>query len=209
MRNSYSTRSAGQSRPRCDSPQWLRNLWLILLAAIGCLLAAMQFRGFAFPARQPTVGPRLDVLRLQGLTGGATAVTLDDLKGRVVVLHLWSPWNPTSRMQLSYIAELQQQLRSNSDVVILPVCYGKHSGEDLAVLDYEARLFLQQANINMPCYVDADQTTRKAVSRAVGLDVLPLTVVLDRQGGVRRYFCQLQPGEDAQLRQLIVKLVGQ
>jgi len=209
MRNSYITRSAGQSHSRCDSPQWLRNIWLVLLAAIGCLLAAMQFRGFAFPARQPTVGPRLDVLRLQGLTGGATAVTLGDLKGRVVVLHLWSPWNAASRMQLSYIAELQQQLRSSSDVVVLPVCYGKHSGEDLAVLDYEARLFMQQANINMPCYVDADETTRKAVSRAVGVEVLPLTVVLDGQAVVRRYFCRLQPGEQEQLRKLIIQLVGQ
>jgi|GEM_PF-3067849 len=212
MPDSFFTPSVGQTHPRstrCDSPQWLRNLWLILLAAVGCLLVAMQFRGFAFPARQPTAGPRLDSLRLQGLTGGATAVGLGDLKGRVVVLHLWSPWNPTSRMQLSYIAELQQQLRSSSDVVVLPVCYGKQSGEDVAVLDYEARLFLQQANINMPCYVDAGETTRKAVARAVGVDALPLTLLLDRQGGVRRHFCQLQPGQPEQLRQLIGQLAGQ
>ncbi len=209
IRYSRPSPSGDKTQRVFNSPRWLRNPWLILLAAIGCVLVAVQFRGFAFPGRQPAPGPRLSALRLQGLTGGPAAVSLSDLKGRVAVLHLWSPNNALCRMQLSYIADLQHQLRSNSDVTILPVCYGKHPGEDLAVLYYETRLFLQQANINMLCYVDPDGTTRKAATQAVGTEELPLTLVLDRQGFVRRYFIGFRPGDHEQLRQLLLQLASQ
>ena len=77
------------------------------------------------------------------------------------------------------------------------------------MLDYDTRVFLRQANIDMPTYADPGGATRRAAADAVGLEHLPTTLVLDRQGAIRGAWSGARSGDERQIRQLIGQLLAE
>ncbi len=185
-----------------------RRHWIVLAAAVAGLCLAVYLRTFgSFGPRSPGEERQtLTRLRLQPLAEAGQPVTLDDLSGRVVLLHFWGTWCPPSRSDLSYVAELERQYRDRTDFRVLAVSCGSGVTEDLGELDYETRVFLQQANIDMPVYADPGQVTRRAVDEAVGFEY-PTTILLDRRGGIRRVWHGPQADGARDLQKLVGELL--
>jgi len=197
-------RPPGSPRPR--SP-WSR--WTILAFAILCLLVMIHFQrlGSTSPQGAPGLGKTLAKLELEPLTGSAQPVTLADLGGRVVLLNFWGTWCGPCRTELSHLADIERRFRDQPAFKLLAVSCGRGPQEDLAALDYDTRTFLQQANIDMPTYSDPGQISRQAVAEAVGFPGYPTTLLLDRRGEIRGLWSGFRPGDEAEMRQLIVQLL--
>jgi cytochrome c biogenesis protein CcmG, thiol:disulfide interchange protein DsbE len=195
-------------RPRAAARRPRRH-WLLLTAAVAGICLAVYLRTFGSFGSSPAgvEAETMPRLRLQPLADAGQPVTLDDLAGRVVLLHFWGTWCRPCRIDLSYIADLERRFRDRTDVRVLAVSCGRGTSEDLGELDYETRIFFQQANIDMPVYADPGQVTRRAVAEAVGFDDYPTTVVLDRRGRIRRMWRGPQPESEPQMRGLLEQLL--
>ena len=195
-------------RPTARRP---RRHWILLAAAVAGLCLAVYLRTFGYfgPASSGAEVEKLARLRLQPLADAGPPVTLDDLAGRVVLLHFWGTWCRPCRIDLSYIADIERQFRDRTDFRVLAVSCGRGVAEDLGELDYETRVFLQQANIDMPVYADPGQVTRRAVDEAAGFDGYPTTVILDRRGGIRRVWHGPQPESEREMRELVGELLAE
>jgi thiol-disulfide isomerase/thioredoxin len=186
-----------------------RHHWIVLAAAVVGLCLAVYLRTFGSfgPTSAGGEAEKLARLRLQPLADAGQPVLLDDLSGRVVLLHFWGTWCNPCRIDLSHVADIERQHRDRTDFRVLAVSCGRGVAEDLGELDYETRVFLQQANIDMPVYADPGQVTRRAVDEAVGFEGYPTTILLDRRGNIRRVWHGPQGEGARELPELVGELL--
>jgi len=128
-------------------------------------------------------GERFHDLAFEGPSG--KPMKLSDLRGRVVVLHLWGSWCPPCRREIPELQQLHQALGNTADIriVLLQV------REDIST----ARAWAQQQQVTLPLYDSgaadeagevlslADGTT--IPDRAIA-KVFPTTYILDKNGVV-------------------------
>lgn len=114
---------------------------------------------------------RKEMPKLAFKDGKGKAHTLDDWKGRVVLLNLWATWCGPCRKEMPHLAELQEKYGSdNFEVVALSV--------DRKGVAASGR-FLAEANATaLNLYVDQTAKVLGQV-RAIGL---PVTILIDREG---------------------------
>ena len=193
-------------RPAVRRP---RHHWFVLAVAGAGICLAVYLRTFGSfaPTSSAAEAEKLTRLRLQPLADAGQPVTLDDLAGRVVLIHFWGTWSRPCRMDLSHVADIERQYGGRTDFRVLAVSCGRGAADDLGELDYETRVFLQQANIDMPVYADPGQVTQRAVDAAVGFDGCPTTTLLDRRGNIRRVWRGPQPDSARELQQLVAELI--
>ena len=195
-----------RTQPAAPRP---RRHWILVAAAVAglCLVVYLRTFGSFGAADVGSEAETLPRLKLQPLADAGQPVRLDDLAGRVVLVHFWGTWCKPCRIDLSYVADIERQYRDRTDFRVLAVSCGRGVDEDLGELDYETRVFLQQANIDMPVYADPGQVTRRAVDEVAGFEGYPTTVVLDRRGGIRRVWHGPQADGAHELRQLVGELL--
>ena len=116
------------------------------------------------PAQSFTV-PRLD--------GGAGS--LNDFRGRLVVLNLWASWCPPCRAELPDLQRLYERYRSRRVVVI-----AVNEGESAE----RAGAFARALRVKFPIFLDQNQSYGR-VYAALGL---PTTVIINRVGTVVQGF---------------------
>ena len=105
------------------------------------------------------------------INGNGATVSLDDWRGKVVLLNLWATWCVPCRKEMPALDRLQGALGSSDfEVVALSIDRAGAAG---------ARRFLDSIGIkNLKLY--ADPTAKLANTfRAPGL---PMTILVDRQG---------------------------
>jgi len=103
--------------------------------------------------------------------GDGKDLTLDDWKGRVVLLNLWATWCAPCRKEMPHLAELQEKYGSDDfEVVALSV--------DRKGAKASGRFLVEAKSTALNLYIDK---TAKALGklRAIGL---PVTILIDRQG---------------------------
>jgi cytochrome c biogenesis protein CcmG, thiol:disulfide interchange protein DsbE len=208
MTNAEQDEQATPSADRLSRRSGWSN-WTVLALLVLCFFLVVRFQPLHWAGCQdaPEPGKTLSQLRLQPLTGGTQPVTLADLSGQVVLVYFWGTWCPPCRTELARIADIERKFHDQPAFKLLAVSCGRGVKEDPAVLDYDTRVFLQQANITMPTYCDPENLSRQAVDEAVGFEY-PTTLVLDRQGTIRGVWSgQADPGEDGEMRQLIARLL--
>jgi len=134
----------------------------IATAAIGLAVAG----GFlALANRGPRLAPDFTVSDLQGRT-----VRLSALRGKVVLVNLWTTWCPPCVDEMPSMERLHAKL----------------AGEDFALLavsqDEEGRRvvepFLQRMKLSLPVFLDPDHQ----VGDRYGVTGYPETFVIDRNG---------------------------
>ncbi len=157
------------------------------------------------PQAHPAVGQKLMGLDLQPLSGADEPVTLDSLAGKVALVNFWGTWCQPCRIELPHIAKLGSDLRDRADFKLLAVSCGTEYPEDVEGLRIETENSLRQWNIDLPTYCDPDGTTRAAFRRLTGLEVVPITFVVDRQGMLRG----LWPGYASGIEEEMAGLVDQ
>ncbi|NOT35577.1 MAG: TlpA family protein disulfide reductase [Candidatus Eisenbacteria bacterium] len=149
-------------------------------AALAALAAILL--GFA-PAPAPAGAPvaahtvawrgSTEALRrhpLRGLDG--RTVTLASLQGEVVVVNFWASWCRPCARELPALDALNTELAASGGRVI-----AVSIDTDLE----NARRFATAHHLKMPLYHDGP----KGLAPRIGLEAIPFTVVLDRDGAVQ------------------------
>lgn len=153
----------------------LRLLPLALLALAACnapagapdeLAEAARARGFAVPET------RTPVPNLTFRDGDGHARSLEDFRGRVVVLNLWATWCAPCREEMPTLDALQAKLGgADLEVVALSV---DHKGPGAV------RKFYQDIGVrHLALYIE--QPSGQAFS-ALGIHGIPATLLIDREG---------------------------
>ena len=98
-------------------------------------------------------------------------VSLDDFKGKVLVLNFWATWCAPCRKEMPTLDNLQG-IYKDGDVEVLVVHVGPNRGDEI-------EKFWQQENIqNISSYVDP----KLAFAGSMNAFGLPTTLILDKKG---------------------------
>lgn len=148
---------------------------LAMLLVAAAIVAVPCVAGAAKAPRAPGAGvspERLAASRghvLQTLTG--ESLSLESLRGQVVVLHFWASWCPPCRKELPRLEALHAELT-------------KKGGRVLAVSIDEDRdnvlRFVAAHGLKLPVCHDGPD----GLARSLNLLSVPFTIVLDRSGAV-------------------------
>ncbi len=146
--------------------------WLIPLSAIPVL--ALLAWGFTRDPREipsPLVGRPAPAFALQGFAG--RPVTLDDYRGRVVVVNFWASWcYPACYEEAPVLERGWRQWRDRGVVVV---------GIDIQDTPERARAFIDRFDLTFPTAPDA--TGKVAID--YGVYGVPETFFVDRHGRIR------------------------
>lgn len=166
-------------------PRHLPSLLLRLAVLLAALVAA--------PALALEEGDPAPQWSAPALAGGAP-LSLSSARGKVVYLDFWASWCSPCRTALPAIEELRREFPAESFSV-------------LAVnLDREpeaARRFLAKSPIGYPSASDPEGR----IPASFGLETMPTSYLIDRDGVIRYVHRGFQRGDVATLRARIAELV--
>jgi peroxiredoxin len=100
---------------------------------------------------------------------------LSDYRGQGVFLNFWGTWCPPCKKEMPYINNQYEQFKDKG-VQVLSVDIQE---PELAVNQYAERL-----GLNFPIMID----TEKEVMNVYGVDLLPATFLVDKNGKVVKYY---------------------
>lgn len=119
-------------------------------------------------------------------------ISLNDYKGKLVMLDFWATWCGPCRMTMPVMENLQKEYPN--DMVLLAI--------NLQERDGVVREYVQQENINSKVLLDREGS----VGQAYGTSSIPMHVLIDKSGIVRHVQLGYNAGMAAQLRSEIEKL---
>jgi thiol-disulfide isomerase/thioredoxin len=112
--------------------------------------------------------PPLTMKTLQG-----RKFKLSDYRGKVVLLNFWATWCPPCGAEMPDLIKMQREYGSKG-LQVIGITYPPQEAA-------EVRRFIRKLKVNYPIALGTQET--KALFAQT--EVLPLTVVIDRQGNVR------------------------
>jgi thiol-disulfide isomerase/thioredoxin len=158
----------------------------------------------------PWLGARLPHLTLLALTGNAEAVTLHELRGKVVLVNYWGTWCPPCVREFPEIEALGQRFAGRADFQLIPVSCGQGANDDLESLRLQTQQFLEVRNSHLATYADPGASSRQAMSVILDLQIAyPTTVLLDGQGRIRGLWLGYDPRAVKEMEAGIEKLLGE
>jgi peroxiredoxin len=126
------------------------------------------------------------------------AVTLSELKGKVVVLSFWATWCGPCKEEMPHFQAL----------------YGKLQGDGLVVLSIstddarsasKVKPYVKKMGYTFPVLLDREATVIGAYNPS---KTLPYTVVIDRSQQVVHRVSGYNPGDEVALAKVVTDLVG-
>jgi peroxiredoxin len=150
------------------------------------VLAAVSVRG------EQAVGSAAPAFSLKDLKGAT--VTMAQQAGKVVIVNFWATWCGPCRQEMPQLDELYAKYRRAGLVLFgVSLDYQKDRATEMA----------QTLKVAYPVLFDEQRN----VSRSYGVDDLPVTLLIDRQGVVRFVSQGYKPGYESryaeQLRELL------
>jgi peroxiredoxin len=155
------------------------------LATAWLLAISLSFQ--AGPARAGAPAPGFQLKDLAGHT-----VRLSDYRGKVVVINFWATWCAPCLAEMPELVKLQQDYKAKGIQVIGVAAATDHRSKAVKIT--------RRLKLNYPGVIGT-----KRLESAYGIgDVLPLTVVVDRNGIIRdRILGILEPEEVERIRKLL------
>jgi thiol-disulfide isomerase/thioredoxin len=138
----------------------------------------------------PAFASNVDTLRagapapaFQLSSSAGKQVSLDSLKGKIVLVNFWASWCGPCRKEMPVLEQLNRQYH-NKGVALLGVNVEPDSA---AATDW-----LKATPVSFPILFDVDSK----VSKLYQVEGMPNTVILDRKGNVRYIHRGYQPGAE-------------
>jgi thiol-disulfide isomerase/thioredoxin len=116
-------------------------------------------------ASNPEPAPRLVIHDLSG-----KVTSMDDMKGKVVLVNFWATWCPPCRAEIPALIELQNQHRDHLQII------GISEDEDLDAV----HAYVEKMGINYPIVMARPEL----IDAFGGVAALPTTFVIDTEGRV-------------------------
>ncbi|MEE3320248.1 MAG: TlpA disulfide reductase family protein [Pseudomonadota bacterium] len=158
-----------------------------LFAAI-CLLCL----AISLPAQATEEGKPAPGFTLKSLDG--SNVKLNELRGTVVLVNFWASWCGPCRTEMPLLDELYKEYRDYGFTVL---------GINLDEEHNRALKLLDRVPVSFPILFDPDNST----SEAFGVDAMPTTVLVDRDGVVRHHHRGYKDGFMAKYEEQVKTLV--
>jgi cytochrome c biogenesis protein CcmG/thiol:disulfide interchange protein DsbE len=138
----------------------------------GILAFFLTLTGCYGGSRPPNIGTAAPGFTVQD---SDRKVSLDELRGKVVVLNFWATWCPPCIDEMPSLVQMQQKLKGNG-VEVLAISV---DADQAAYRD-----FLKVHNVDLLTVRDPDQKS----NNLYGTFKFPETYIIDRQGVLRRKF---------------------
>ena len=122
--------------------------------------------------------------------------SLDEWRGKVIVLNFWATWCPPCREEIPLFIDLQKKHGVDGLQVI-----GVAIDNKTAVM-----LYRQSAGINYPILMGGDDTLDLIARYGNSSGALPFTVIIDRSGSIA--VRKLGPFSKTELESLVEPLIG-
>jgi peroxiredoxin len=123
------------------------------------------------PTRGPAVGEPAPPIEARTLGGARTS--LGALRGEVVLLHVWATWCEPCRRELPELAALHERHRTRG-LRVVGISVDRELGHA------EIASFVERRGIPYDVWLDPED----AASRALGVDTLPASFLIDRTGRI-------------------------
>ena len=121
-------------------------------------------------------------------------VRLADLRGDVVMINFWATWCGPCRQEMPLLEQIHAKYEPLGFTLL---------GVNVEPDSEEARAWLTKVPVTFPILFDRDN----AVSASFGVEAMPSSVLIDREGRVRHVHRGYKPGDEAQYIDLIRSLV--
>jgi thiol-disulfide isomerase/thioredoxin len=147
---------------------------VILIAAllVGVLLVLVQRArqsNVHYSAESEEIGRPAPSFQLKDMEG--RMVSLEDFKGKVVMLDFWATWCGPCRMTMPELEKLQQE--HPDDFVLLAI----NLGDD----EEEIKAYMQSRRIQTRVLIDSDSR----VGQSYGTSSIPVQFIIDKDGILR------------------------
>ena len=126
-------------------------------------------------------------LAVQPVAVNSIAQSLEQMKGKVVVLDLWATWCGPCRMEIPSFIKLQEKYRAQG-LEIVGVALDPITGRGTTA--ETVRKFVQENNINYTIWVVNNQAAMMKYPAGQGI---PTTYVIDRNGRTVKQYVGAQP----------------
>ncbi|WAA13295.1 redoxin domain-containing protein [Fervidibacillus halotolerans] len=119
------------------------------------------------------IGEQAPEFSLETLDGGN--LSLQDLKGKVVLLNFWASWCPPCREEMPDMQKVYEQYKDeNIEIVAVNMTYGRETVE-------QAKNFQEQLNLTFPIPLDK----KAEVTKLYQIIPIPTSYFIDRDGIIR------------------------
>jgi len=155
----------------------VRQQWLTVAAVVVVLVgtlgtAAYVMRDELFPVE---VGSRAPAFRARTVDGASRLRSLDDYRGKVIVLNIWATWCEPCKVEMPSFERLNQQMPdSNFRVVAVSI-------DDVVGAD-SVRRYARGLGLSFEILLDSTHT----IDRDYQVTGYPETFVIARDGTIRK-----------------------
>ena len=178
-----------------------RLLSPVPIAAIAGLVAVLALLTYGVVSKAPDRDieaalakgalPAAPELRLPRLEGGGE-VSLEDYRGKVVVLNYWASWCEPCRAESPLLQRWHDRIKTRGGTVV---------GVDVLDATPDAKRFVKQYGLTYPMLRDGSGKSQEKF----GVAAYPETVVVDREGRIRAL--ERGPVDDAFFEREVMPLV--
>ena len=143
------------------SKSWILFFFVLFMVIVGC-------------QKEVEAGPTAPDFSLKDLSG--QTVTLEQYRGKVVLLDFWATWCPPCRAEIPHFVELYSEYRKKGLEVI---GVSLDSNPEKALLP-----FIEEYKINYTMLIG----NRDVTDSYGGVISIPTTFVIDREGNIRKKY---------------------
>jgi len=161
----------------------MQRFFAFLFAAIFSL--SLQAKELSGPA------PDFTLTALDG-----SKVKLSDLKGQVVMLNFWASWCGPCRQEMPLLNDIYASYKKAGFVLL---------GINVDEIVDDAKGFMNKTPVNFPVLLDSD-------GKVAGLyknQAMPSSYFIDRKGNLVHLHQGYKPGEEAEYKKVIKKLLAE
>jgi peroxiredoxin len=153
------------------------------------LTATALLAGTPVEAAAPAAAPDFSLPARDG-----SAVRLSDLRGQVVMINFWATWCGPCRQEMPLLEQIHARYEPLGFTLL-----GVNVEPDSA----PAQAWLKGMPVSFPILFDREN----AVSAQFGVEAMPSSVLIDREGRVRHVHRGYKPGDESTYADLIRSLV--